>query len=117
MTPVGILISSIQGVVFLATAKIQDDLPTAKKVFLSLFSLISLSVPPLMMIIILLADEIVMVTYGEEWIDAATYLVPLSVAVIFYALMAIQGPILAGIGKPQLELRIAIITALLGRIG
>ncbi len=59
---------------------------------------------PLYFLIALESKNIILIIYGLEWLPSATLLVPLAIAMPFIALVGLEGPVLSGLGKPQLEM-------------
>lgn len=110
-TPVGIVVTASQGVLFSASARLQDSTETVRKAFLRIFGLFSEILVPFSICISITAGPIIELAYGSKWSEAVPFMKVLAIALPFYALMAIEGPMLAGIGKPELELRMQWIVA------
>lgn len=110
-TPLGVVISATQSVLFAATSRLQENLDRTQSVFLGVFSLVSLLFIPMFAAVAVTARGVIEVIYGSRWLEASHLLVPLALAMPLFALMAVEGPILAGLGKPYLELRMQGLTA------
>ena len=54
----------------------------------------------------LTAMDLVQLLYGDKWNASVPILSILSLAMPFFTLMALEGPVLAGLGKPEIELKI-----------
>lgn len=104
-TPVKIIVTSSQTVIFTATSRAQDSFKKVRTAFLGVFSIFALIFFPLSIFISLTADVFIQTLYGSKWVDAIPILRILSLTIPFFALMAIEGPLLAGLGKPEIELK------------
>ena len=106
MTPVGIVVSSFQGVLFTTSSKLQETIGRVKDGFLGAFCFIGITLFPFSICESLIAYDLVQFIYGDKWLNSAPILAVLALAMPFFALMAIQGPVLAGLGKPQIEIKL-----------
>jgi O-antigen/teichoic acid export membrane protein len=106
MTPVGIVVSACQGVLFSTSSKLQEYLGRARDGLLGVFCFIGITLFPFSICESIIANDLVQFIYGDKWVTSAPILAVLALAMPFFALMAIQGPVLAGLGKPQIEIRL-----------
>lgn len=104
-TPVNIIVTSSQIVIFTATSRAQESLKKVRTAFLGVFSIFALVFFPLAIFMNLTSDYFILTLYGLRWVEAIPILRFLSLTIPFFALMAIEGPLLAGIGKPEIELK------------
>ncbi len=109
-TPTTILQTSAQTSLFSAVSRMGKSPETLKlfRGFMSFFALLFFMVYTL---IALESNQIIRVLYGVDWLPAAPLLAPLALAMPFRALVSLEGPILNGLGKPQLEMRAQWLTA------
>lgn len=111
--PLGIVVTASQGVIFSASSKLQDSIQNARKVFLRIVSLLSEILIPFSICFAIASSEIILAVYGPKWEQAVPFMRVLSIAFPFFAFMAIEGPILAGLGKPEIELHTQWIVAVI----
>jgi PST family polysaccharide transporter len=112
-TPVNIIVTSTQTVIFTATSRAQDAIKKVRISFLGVFSMFAFIFFPLSFFISLTADVFILTLYGSKWVEAIPILRILSLSIPFFALMAIEGPLLAGLGKPEIELKRQWVTAII----
>lgn len=87
---------------FPAYSKLQDDLNALKQAYTSVFRAVSLFTIPAAFGLAVLADELIVVMYGEKWASAAMPLQILAVFGCLRALSSISGYLYHGIGKPNI---------------
>ncbi|PKO03913.1 MAG: hypothetical protein CVU43_00065 [Chloroflexi bacterium HGW-Chloroflexi-5] len=111
-TPTGIFLSSAQTTLFAATSRLGKTTDTIR-IFRGFMSVFAIFFFPLYFLIALESKNIILIIYGLEWLPSATLLVPLAIAMPFIALVGLEGPVLCGLGKPQLEMLAQWLTAIL----
>jgi PST family polysaccharide transporter len=116
LTPVGLFVSAAQSVLFSASARMQEKLDDVRQIFLKIVVILAFVFFPFAFFEAGIAKELVVFIYGINWAPAAPLLIPLAISASFYTLMAIEGPLLTGIGKPQQEMKMQILTAVVGSI-
>jgi len=109
-TPTGIILGSAQTSLFSAVSRMGKSGDTIRvfRGFMNTFSVFFFSLYGL---IALESTNIIQIIYGEEWLTAAKLLTPLAMAMPFLTLVGLEGPVLNGLGKPQLEMQAQWITA------
>lgn len=95
-------------ILFPAYSKLQDDQSAVCGVYVRVFELLNIVLIPATLGISLLAYEIILMLYGEKWLPAAEILKILAVFGLFRALAAANGNLFNGIGKPNIDFRIAL---------
>lgn len=110
-TPTGIFLSSAQTTLFAATSRLGKTTDTIR-IFRGFMCVFAIFFFPLYFLIALESKNIILIIYGLEWLPSATLLVPLAIAMPFIALVGLEGPVLSGLGKPQLEMLAQWITAI-----
>ena len=106
MTPVGIVVNSAQSVLFSASSKLQESVELVKDAFLGVFTIFGIILFPFSICEALVASDLIQFVYGDKWLKAAPIMEVLPLAMPFFALMALQGPVLAGLGKPEVEFKL-----------
>ena len=112
-TPTNNLVAMLQGILFSAYSKTQDDLAKLKRVYLASVSIIATIALPVFGSIAVVPHTVIEGVYGKNWLNAVPFLVPLALAMPFFALMALAGPLIWGKGKVERELRVQAIVAAL----
>jgi PST family polysaccharide transporter len=104
-TPIRIVVNSAQTVIFSASSKLQGSSERVREVFIGILILFGITIIPLSLAESLMATDLIQFVYGDAWHLAAPLLALLALAMPFYTLTALQGPVLAGLGKPQIEFK------------
>ena len=106
MTPIGVVVNSAQSVLFSASSKLQGSVELVKDAFLGVFTIFGITLFPFSICEALVAYDLIQFVYGDKWLKAAPIMEVLPLAMPFFALMALQGPVLAGLGKPEVEFKL-----------
>jgi O-antigen/teichoic acid export membrane protein len=106
MTPVGIVVNSAQSVLFSASSKLQESAELVRDSFLGVFTIFGITLFPFSICEALVAYDLIHFVYGDKWLKSIPIMELLPLAMPFFALMALQGPVLAGLGKPEVEFKL-----------
>jgi lipopolysaccharide exporter len=112
-TPTNHLVTTIQSVLFPVSARAQDTSSGLRCAYTTVFSAVTLLATPVFAGAAVVAPTIVAALFGPTWSGASGVLLPLSLAMVLHAPMALAGPVLAGIGQATVELKIQIVSAAL----
>lgn len=96
------------GIMMPAYSKLQSDMPALRNAYLRALSLVMFLVLPASAGVIVLAEPLLYVVYGEKWLGAT---VPLQVLAFFgvsRALLSFDGYLFEGIGKPKIAFRLGL---------
>ena len=106
--PANHLISSVQSVLFPASARAQERIDGLQRAYLGVTAGVALLAFPVFIGIAAVSDTVVNVLLGNRWQGAAQLLSVLSVAMAFHAVMAVAGPFLwgKGVGTPELIVQV-----------
>lgn len=101
-----------------AYSKLQSDIPALRNAYLRVLTLLMYVVTPATAGMIVLADLLIYVVYGEKWLGAALPLQILAVFGLIRALFSFSGYLFEGMGKPKIAfyvgaLRLAVIAPLI----
>jgi PST family polysaccharide transporter len=110
VNPVGVLVASLQGVLFTVSARAQDNKPALLQTYLGILGVMGFICFPLFASIAVVTDTVINGVYGEKWLAASSLLVPLSLAMPIHALLAMGGPVMTGMGKAGQEMWIQLVT-------
>lgn len=111
-TPTNHLVVTLQTVLFPASARAQDNQKNLQRAYLTVVAGVALIAIPVFAGIASVSGTVVDALFGNKWIDAAPILLPLALAMIFHALMAVAGPVLWGKGAAGAELKVQFGVAL-----
>lgn len=98
------------GVVFPAFSTVQDKPSELRRGFLASVRFVELIAVPICLGLLIAADPIVRVVFGEQWLDAIPILRVLAVYAWVYSLGYHVGGFYKAIGRPDILLRLSILT-------
>lgn len=112
-TPTNHLVTTVQSVLFPVSARAHTSLSGLRRAYTTVLSAVALLATPVFAGTAVVAPTIVTALFGPSWTEAAAVLLPLSLAMILHAPMALAGPVLAGSGQASTELKIQAAAAAL----
>jgi len=101
------------GVTFPAFSSMQDRPAELRRGFLTSVRLIELIIVPICLGLVIAADPIVRVLFGDQWLDAIPLLRVLAVYAWIYSLSYHIGDIYKAIGRPDILLKLTIFTLII----
>jgi lipopolysaccharide exporter len=101
--PVTAVVGTVQSVLMSATAKVQDRPELLRRVVLSMLAIVFGLIGPAYVTLACIPDTVIVGLYGTKWIASVPLMVPMALAMPFWGGMSMLGPVLSGLGKPQLE--------------
>lgn len=107
--PIGMLVGSVQSVVFASTSRAQHDKAAVATGFLAAGSLVLLITGPVFCYVGLNATWVVTLLYGEHWLDASALFAAFCATIPSYALLSVAGPALWGLGAAKSELKVQLV--------
>lgn len=107
-SPTNHLVASLQQVLFPASAQASREGSDVGRAYLVVLSVVAAVSLPIFVSVSVLSETTILTLYGASWLDAAEILIPLALAMPFHAMMAIGGPVLWGLGRAELELKVQI---------
>lgn len=110
--PTNHLVVTLQTVLFPASARSQDNQANLRRAYLTAVAGAALIAVPVFAGVAVVSDTVVEALFGTKWTSAAPVLLPLSLAMILHALMAVAGPVLWGKGAAGTELKVQFWVAL-----
>ncbi|MEI6269354.1 MAG: lipopolysaccharide biosynthesis protein [Methylococcaceae bacterium] len=110
--PMYAITSSMQSVLLSAYAKSQSNANTLQITYIASVSLMALIFLPVYAAIAAIPDLLILGLYGESWHAAIPLMMPLGLSMAAHAMLAMSGPMLTGIGRPQIELKAQLLTLL-----
>lgn len=112
-TPMNMIATGFQGVLFASCSRTQNDPARIKRIYLETNAAVAAICFPIFVTAAVIPETIIMGIYGAKWQAAVAVITPLSLAVLVNALLAIKGPILMAGNRVGVELKNQIYTVLL----
>lgn len=112
-TPADHLVRNLQAVLFPLAARAQDNDAGLRRAYLTVVAGVGVVAFPLFTFVAVMAEPLILLLLGPQWVMIAQILTPLSLAMMAHAAEALCGPLLAGRGEPRVELRLQAITLVL----
>ncbi|MDB5762852.1 MAG: GumJ protein [Herminiimonas sp.] len=112
-TPMTIITTGFQGVLFSACSRTQNDLEKVKRIYLETNAVIAIICFPIFIAAAVIPETLILGIYGPKWQASAGVVTPLALAILVNALLAIKGPILMAGNRVGVELKNQIYTILL----
>lgn len=112
-TPMSIIATGFQGVLFAACARTQHDIAAIKRIFLETNAAVAVLCFPIFLTAAVVPETLMLALYGPKWLASVPVVTPLALAVLVNALLAIKGPILMAGNRVGLELRNQVYTVLM----
>jgi PST family polysaccharide transporter len=109
--PVTNIVTTIQSVLFPAYSRASEMSATLRRGFFVSASAVSLSLIPVFLAIAVIPTTVIVGLFGDQWREATPLVVPLAIAMVCHALMALSGPAIWGAGRVWLEFRVQIVVA------
>ncbi len=111
--PVTAVATTVQSVLQSATAKVQERPDILRRVVLSMLAIVFGLIGPAYVTLACIPDTVIVGLYGTKWVSSVPLMVPMALAMPFWGGMSMLGPVLSGLGKPQLEFWPQAITCVL----
>jgi lipopolysaccharide exporter len=101
--PCTAMINSIQSVLLSSSAKAQEKHQVLHDLALTLIGIVLGILGPAYATLAFIPDTVILGFYGDKWIAVIPLMLPFALAMPVYGAHALLGPILAGLGRPNLE--------------
>ena len=88
---------------FSSTARIQERRALVREMVLPALGILLGLLGPAYLTLALTPDTVVLALYGTKWVGVIPIIVPLALGMPFFGAHALLGPILCGLGRPELE--------------
>lgn len=111
--PTNHLVTTLQTVIFPASAAAHAEGAGIKGPYLAVLSLVLLVTVPMFVLIALLSEPLIRLLYGPAWSDVACIIQPLALAMPFHSVTAVSGPVLWGVGRVGREANLQWATILI----
>ncbi len=117
LTPAQSLLGTLQGVLYAAGLKVDQDQGRLATAFATMVAVVALVIAPMFVAVAAVADTVVLGLYGERWADGAAVLTPLALAMPVYFVWGVATPILWASGNVTTEFRQQVPIALVWTVG
>jgi len=102
-SPMNAAVSTLQGVLFPLYSRLQGRPEQARRVFLASVCLLSAVLMPVFAAVAAIPDTVILAVYGQHWQSAIGLATPLALAMPVYAVLALGGPMMLGLGRAGME--------------
>lgn len=111
--PVGIIQSSVLGVVYATLSKLQDNKPEFNQVYFNVVRIFTIVVALICILLYYYSGLIIQVLYGDQWLASVHYLQLLSIASFFYLQEIFNRVLFKIFDRTELILKLEIIKKLI----
>jgi O-antigen/teichoic acid export membrane protein len=111
--PMSIITTGFQGVLFSACARTQSDSEKIKRIYLETTAAVAFICFPIFVTAAAVPETIIFGIYGHKWQASVPVVMPLSLAILINALLAVNGPILMAANRIGVELKNQFYTILM----
>ncbi len=110
MFPVNVISRVINSVLFPTFSVIKNDLGRISRSFKTI-SLITTSITiPIMAIFYICADEIVLIVFGEKWIEISPLLEAFTILGVYQSILSLNGPLYIALAHNKLDFKLGLFT-------
>jgi lipopolysaccharide exporter len=103
--PANAVVTGLQSVLISSAAKLRDRKCLMRDLTLSVIAIVFGILGSAYAAFALTAETTIVGLFGDKWIGVIPLILPLAIAMPFYAAHCLLGPILCGLGRPELEFR------------
>lgn len=101
--PVTTVVNGLQSVLLSSTARIQERKELMRDLTLAVVGIAFGVLGPAYAVLAFLPDTMIIGLYGDKWVGVIPLMIPMALAMPFFGVHALLGPILCGLGRPELE--------------
>ncbi len=101
--PVNTVTNGLQSVLLSSAARAQDRQQRMRELTLAVMGIVFGILGAAYATFALIPDTTIVGLYGDKWIGVIPLMIPFAIAMPFFGVHALMGPILCGLGRPDLE--------------
>jgi PST family polysaccharide transporter len=101
--PVNTVVNGLQSVLLSSTAKVQEKRELMRELTLTLIAVVFGVLGTAYATLALIPDTTIVGLYGDKWVAVIPLMIPFAITMPFYGVHCLLGPILCGMGRPELE--------------
>ena len=98
-SPMNAFISTLQGVLFPAYARVNGNIENSKSAYLASVGLVAVILVPFFAALAAIPHTFTLAIYGNQWLKVVSLITPLALAMPVNGILAMSGPLLTGLGK------------------
>jgi lipopolysaccharide exporter len=114
--PVNTVVSALQPVLLSSAAKVQENKRLMRDLTLTVLAVVFGLLGAAYATFAMIPATTVVGLYGDKWVGVIPLMVPFAIAMPFYGIHGLLGPVLCGLGRPELEFWPQAITCALAAI-
>jgi lipopolysaccharide exporter len=101
--PANAVVAGLQSVLISSAARLQERLRLMRDLTLCGLAIVFGVLGTAYAVLALTRETIIVGLFGDKWIGVIPLMLPLAIAMPFYAAHCLLGPVLCGLGRPELE--------------
>jgi O-antigen/teichoic acid export membrane protein len=101
--PVNTVVNGLQSVLLSSTAKVQDNRRLMRDLTLAVIAIVFGILGAAYATFAMNSATTIVGLYGDKWVGVIPLMIPFALAMPFYGIHCLLGPILCGLGRPELE--------------
>jgi PST family polysaccharide transporter len=101
--PVNTVVNGLQSVLLSSTAKVREKKELMREVTLAVIAIVFGVLGAAYATLAAIPDTTVIGLYGDKWAGVIPLMIPFAIAMPFFGAHGLLGPILCGLGRPELE--------------
>jgi len=101
--PVNAVVTGLQSVLLSSAARAQERREIVREMIVAVLGIVFGILGPAYLVLAMLPDTTIMGLYGDKWVGVIPLMVPMALAMPFFGAQALLGPVLCGLGRPDLE--------------
>lgn len=102
-SPMFAVVATLQGVLFPLYSRLADRVEEARRVYPGSVCLLAILIFPTFAAIAVIPDTTILALYGRDWSAAIPLVTPLALCMPVYAVLALGGPLMLGLGRAGME--------------
>lgn len=102
-SPMFAVVATLQGVLFPLYSRLANRVEEARRVYPGSVCLLAILIFPTFAAIAAIPDTTILALYGRDWSAAIPLITPLALCMPVYAVMALGGPLMLGLGRAGME--------------
>lgn len=102
-SPMYAVVATLQGVMFPLYSRLNDQIDDVRRIYLASVCILAVFIVPAFAAIAVIPDTTIQAIYGVNWSAATVLVTPLALAMPIYAVLALGGPLMLGLGRAGME--------------
>jgi PST family polysaccharide transporter len=102
-SPMFAVVATLQGVLFPLYSRLANRIEEARRIYPASICLLGVLMLPIFAAIAVIPETTILALYGDKWSAATPLITPLALAMPVYAILALGGPLMLGLGRAGKE--------------